>query len=111
MRLRARQRNPKPDRVMEQLLLLDPADLAMLLALSPMERLGGIVRLNAARYANRLNAVVLMSLLSEARAQVPSRGRARNSAVPVSSAALPASSDAQRAGLIPRVISHATSKD
>lgn len=96
---------------MEQLLLLDPADLAMLLGLSPMERLGGIIRLNAARYANRLNAVVLMSVLSEARPQRPRRGRAWTGALPVSSATLPASSDAQGARFMPRVISPATSKE
>lgn len=47
-------------------LLPDPVDFAMLMALNPAERLGGIIRLNkAARYRNRLNAVVVLSLLNE----------------------------------------------
>lgn len=47
-------------------LLPDPTDMAMLMALSPADRLGGIIRLNKARrYRNRLNAVVVLSVLNE----------------------------------------------
>lgn len=46
--------------------LPDPSDLAMLLAMSPTERLGAIIRLNrGARYSNRLNVITVLSLLEE----------------------------------------------
>lgn len=44
----------------------DATDMEMLMALSPTDRLGGIIRLNKARrYRNRLNAVVVLSVLNE----------------------------------------------
>lgn len=51
---------------MEALMLPDPADLAMLLALPAAERLGAILRLNRTpRYANHLDAIALLSRLAE----------------------------------------------
>lgn len=46
--------------------LPDPSDLAMLMSLSPAERLGAIIRLNrGAHYRNRLNVIMVLSLLEE----------------------------------------------
>lgn len=97
---------------MEQLLLLDPADLAMLLAMRPMERLGGIIRLNrATRYANRLNAIVLLSALNERGARRRKNGARAAIAVPDSSPAIPGSSATREAARTARVFLPTTSKE
>ncbi|MBK7944351.1 MAG: hypothetical protein IPJ85_03140 [Flavobacteriales bacterium] len=51
---------------MKDLIQIEPADLAMLVALAPAERIGAIIRLNrTVRYANTLNAVEILVLLAE----------------------------------------------
>ena len=51
---------------MSQIFQLDPADLALLLAMAPGERIGAIIRLNhLGRYAQRLNAVEILAQLAE----------------------------------------------
>lgn len=50
----------------EPLLLIDASDLAMLMTMSPSERLGGIIRLNIQpRYHNGLDALAVLSALSD----------------------------------------------
>ncbi len=77
---------------MEALMLPDPADLAMLLALPAAERLGAILRLNRTpRYANHLDAIALLSRLAEP--------------LPDSSAWIPGSADTAARALAPGVAS------
>lgn len=82
---------------MSPLIKLDRADLAMLLAIDPPDRIGAIIRLNRTpRYANALNVVEMLVQLAElsmSRASIQGLFRPVTS---VSSPSLPASSGSER---------------
>lgn len=82
---------------MSRLIQLEPADLAMLLALSPTDRIGAIIRLNRTpRYANTLNVVeILVQLAEQCMARISPQSLTMRR-IPASSPSIPASSGSAR---------------
>ena len=85
---------------MNDLTHIESADLAMLVALAPAERLGAIIRLNrTVRYANTLNAVELLVQLAEQAAVAGSLRKRHRIELSDSVSSIPGSSESSSFGL------------